>query len=224
MAKNRKAAEALCVELVESLLPTGHNRVAYEELFAMMSDDQFHQWIEDLKSGENRLCIIAPNQAKVKLTVENNFVVAKHIGHEFFERVWMDSKAGSASYLSNQPYLVVDLPLRRQAQLLVKKISIPENNQSVDNLTGQPTGVSKGSKISYPELNILASHNLTNCITELVKYRGGDIQGFQAMNDSIARTGEVSLKSIEGLGTQVQSTVTLSTYLTSIHLGNSLLV
>lgn len=224
MAKNRAAAEKLCVELVESLLPTGHNQQAYEQLFAMMSDDEFHQWIEDLKTGENRLCIIAPNQARVALTVENNFEVAKKIGHEFFERVWMDSKAGSASYLSNTPYLVVDLPLRRQAQLLVKKISIPENNQSVDNLTGQPTGVSKGSKISYPELNILAAHNLTNCITELVKYRGGDIQGFQAMNDSIARTGEVSLKSIEGLGTQVQSTVTLSTYLTSIHLGNSLLV
>lgn len=224
MAKNRAAAEKLCIELVESLLPTGHNAEAYQHLFSMMSDDEFHQWIEDLKTGENRLCIIAPNQAKVKLTVENNFAVAKKIGHEFFERIWMDSKAGSAQYLSNTPYLVVDLPLRRQAQLLVKKISIPENNQSVDNLTGQPTGVSKGSKISYPELNILASHNLTNCITELVKYRGGDIQGFQAMNDSIARTGEVSLKAIEGLGTQVQSTITLSTYLTSVHLGNSGLV
>lgn len=223
MAKNRAAAEKLCIELVESILPGGANREAYEHMFSQLNDEEFHEWIEGLKRGDIRLCIIAPNQTKPQLTVERNFEVAKKIGHEFFERIWMDSKAGSAPYLSNEPYLIVDLPLRRQAQLLVKKISIPENNQSVDNLTGQPTGASKGSKISYPELNILTAHNLTQCITELVKYRGGDTQGFQAMNDSIARTGEVSLKAIEGLGTQVQSTVTLSTYLTSMHLGNSLL-
>ncbi len=189
-----------------------------------MNDDEFHEWMQKLKEGEIRLCIIAPNQAKVMLTVENNLEVAEKLGHKFFEQVWMDSKAGSAAYLSNTPYLIVDLPLRRQAQLLVKKISIPENNQSVDNLTGQPTGASKGSKISYPELNILSAHNLTDCITELIKYRGGDTQGFQAMNDSIARTGEVSLKAIEGLGTQVQSTVTLSTYLMSMHLSNTLAI
>jgi hypothetical protein len=117
---------------------------------------------------------------------------------------------------------VVDLVLRRQAQLLVKKISIPEDNKSVDDFTGQPTGKSKGSKISYPETQILAALNLDNNLTELLKFRGGDVKGFDAMNNSISKTGGVSLASIEKLGTRVKSTETLHTLLTCMHIGNTL--
>lgn len=223
MAKNRKAAESTILKWVHQILPDDTNQIAYKNLFAMMDDDAFDDWMQKLKRGEIRLCMISPNQSKSRITIENNLRVADEIGHNFFEKIWMDGKQGAASYLSNVPYLVVTLPLRRQAQLLVKKISIPEDNQSVDNLTGQATGKSKGSKISYPELQILRSHNLDNCITELIKYRGGDQQGFQAMNDAIAKTGEVRLESIAALGTQVQSTVTLSTMLTSMHLSNTLI-
>jgi len=56
----------------------------------------------------------------------------------------------------------------------------------------------------------------------MLKYRGGDIMGFNAMNDQINRTGGVSLKSIEHLGSTVKSTETLSVLLTSMHLSNSL--
>jgi len=223
MAKNRKAAQDTILKWVNEILPGEHNQKCYQALFDSMDDDQFDDWIQKLKRGEIRLCIIAPNQSESRLTVENNLRVAEMIGHNFFQKIWMDGKQGTSRYLSNVPYLIVDLTIRRQAQLLVKKISIPENNRSVDNLTGQPTGDSKGSKISYPELQILRSHGLDYSITELIKYRGGDMQGFQAMNDSIAKTGKVSLDSISKLGTQVQSTITLSTLLTSMHLQNTLL-
>ena len=135
----------------------------------------------------------------------------------------MDSKAGSAQYLTNHQYLVMDLPLRRQAQLLMKKITIPDSINSVDNLSGQPVGPSKGSKISYPELQILASKNLDNMTLEFIKYRGGDKQGFIAMNDSIARTGKVYLDSIAHLASGVESTKTLYTYLVCMHLDSTLL-
>lgn len=222
MAGNRKAVESFILEHVEKILPGVGNLQAYQNLFASMDDEAFHTWMKKLEQGDIRLCIIAPNQNASKLNVQNNFNIAKSLDHNFFERVWMDGKAGSPSYLSNPKYLIVDLPLRRQAQLLVKKITIPENTSSVDNTTGQPVGSSKGSKISYPELQILASKGLDNAIVELIKYRGGDRQGFNAMNDSIARTGRVYQGSIEHLASGVQSTQTLKTYLISAHLDNTL--
>lgn len=222
MAGKRAEAEAFILTNINKIIPGGGNKEIYEKLFASMNDEQFEEFITGLEQGTIRLAIIAPNMTKNALSVKRNLDLAKELGHEFFEQVWMDGKAGSPPYLSQQKYLVVDLPFRRQAQLLVTKISIPEDNRSVDNLTGQPTGPSKGSKISYPEVQILAAMSLDSTLTELLKYRGGDQAGFNAMNDAIGRTGAVSQKAIENVGGKVKATQALSTYLTAMHLSNTL--
>jgi hypothetical protein len=220
---NRSAAEAVIYEYIEKILPGSENVRIYKELFASMDDAAFDAFMKGLEDGSIRLAIIAPNMGSQKLDVKRNLDIAKELGHNFFERIWMYSKDGNLPYLTPIPYLVVQLPLRRQAQLLVKKISIPQDNRSVDHLSGQPTGSSKGSKISYPELQILASQGLDESIVEMIKFRGGDAQGFNAMNNSIAKTGGVSMKSIAALGTKVKATQTLSTILTAMHYRNSLL-
>lgn len=221
MPGNRSAAENVIVEWIGKLLPSSSNQQIYKDLFSNMDDEQFEKFINGLDDGSIKLAIIAPIMNESSLTVERNLALAKELGHNFFERIWMNSKEGSSPYLSPIPYLVVDLPLRRQAQLLVTKISIPEHNRSVDNLTGQPTGESKGSKISYPEVQILAALNLDNTLTEFIKYRGGDIQGFNAMNESIAKSGGVSQDAIAALGTRVKSSEALRTYLIAMHLSPS---
>lgn len=222
MAGNRKAAEKIILENIEKLIPGSQNVEIYRQLFAGMSDKQFDEWMTKLEQGEIRLSIIAPNFQEPKLTIERNLALADELGHNFFERIWMDGTDDMPAYLSPIKYLVVDLPLRRQAQLLVKKISIPEDNKSVDDFTGQPTGKSKGSKISYPETQIMAALNLDHNLTEMLKFRGGDVKGFDAMNNAISKTGGVSLEAIEALGTKVKSTETLSIFLTSMHLSNTL--
>jgi hypothetical protein len=232
MAGNRKAAEAVVLEYIEKLIPVSGNVDIYRNLFASMDDAAFALWIEQLERKEIRLAVIAPNltahdegQHKNHLTrldIERNLAIADELGHNFFEKIWIDNGNDIPPYLSPIPYLVVDLPLRRQAQLLVKKISIPEDSKSVDDFTGQPTGKSKGSKISYPETQIMAALNLDNNLKEMLKYRGGDEKGFDALNTAISKTGGVSLKSIEKLGTQVKSTQTLSIILTCMHLSNTL--
>lgn len=232
MAGNRKAAEAVVLEYIEKLIPVSGNMDIYRNLFASMDDAAFALWIEQLERKEIRLAVIAPNltahdegQHKNHLTrldIERNLAIADELGHNFFEKIWIDNGNDIPPYLSPIPYLVVDLPLRRQAQLLVKKISIPEDSKSVDDFTGQPTGKSKGSKISYPETQIMAALNLDNNLKEMLKYRGGDEKGFDALNTAISKTGGVSLKSIEKLGTQVKSTQTLSIILTCMHLSNTL--
>ncbi|WP_201285368.1 hypothetical protein, partial [Klebsiella pneumoniae] len=90
-------------------------------------------------------------------------------------------------------YLVIDVPLRRQVQLLQSKATIPENNKHIDDLSGQSTGPSKGSKISFPELQVLFAQGLDSTITELIQFRGGDAKAFNAMNRAIIENGGVSI-------------------------------
>jgi hypothetical protein len=218
----RQATEAFVLKYIEKLMPGSENTQLYRDLFASMDDEQFDQFIQALEKEETTLAVIAPNFGKVKLTVENNLALAQELGHNFFERLWIKPDDNSPAFLTPKEYLVMDLPLRRQAQVLVKKISIPEDNQSVDDLTGQPSGKSEAAKISYPETQVLAALNLDKTLNELLKYRGGDTQGFNAMNDSFARTGGASQEAIKHLAGGVKSTQTLHTILLAMHLSNTL--
>ena len=219
---NRKDAENFIVSYINKIMPDGDNRKLYIDLFASMDDNAFAKFMDDIDTGKSTLAIIAPNFGKVPLSVERNLAIAKELGHNFFQRVWIEGSGDTPTYLTPIPYLVVDLPLRRQAQVLVKKISIPEDNKSVDDFTGQPTGKSKGARISYPEVQVLAAMGLNNSLTEMLKYRGGDIKGFDAMNRSISNTGGVSMKSISHLTSGVESTRILSTYLKCMHIESTL--
>lgn len=219
MAGNRAAAEAHILKMIGKLMPGGKNVQIYKDLFASWSDKDFEAFMTSIESGEEMLAIIAPNLDEEKVTVENNLKLAEEIGHNFYERIWIDEGDGSPPYLSPKSYLVTLQTLRRQAQLQVKKISIPEDNRSINDLTGQPsaTGKSRGSKISYPETQIMAALNLDNSLIEMLKYRGGDQKGFVAMNKSISQTGGVSLEALDKLNTRVKSTDTLRTFLTCMH-------
>lgn len=222
MAGNRAAAEEVIITWIEELMPGSPNTQIYKDRFAKMSDKEFDDFIGQLEREEIFLTIQAPNLSENKLSIERNLAIAEKLGHQFYERIWMDEGNDIPPYLTNNKYLIIDLPLRRQAQLLTKKISIPKNNNTIDNLTGQPTSDSKGSKISYPELQIMAALGLDQCSIELMKFRGGDLKGFNAMNSLISKTGGVELETLNKLGTKVKSTSTLSTYLTAMHLSNSL--
>ena len=224
MAGNRKAAEQIIIDMVEAILPGGGNRQVYETFFSKMNDKTFDQWMEDINTGKERPFIYVPNGSKHKLSTERNFAIAKKVGHSFFEKIWVDhDDPERPKYLTNVPYIILELPVRRQSQLLVKKISVPDNNRSIDQLTGQAAGGSRSARISYPELQFLMGMNLPNSLIEFMKYRGGDQGGFNAMNRTISTDGTVSLKGINHLATGVESTKTLSAYLTAMHLRNTLL-
>lgn len=220
---NRKQAQEFIISMIEKVCPGGDNAKIYVDLFDSMDDESFDLFMKKIEEGNAKLAVIAPNFSKAKLSVSRNLKLAKELGHNFFERIWIEGDENTPTYLTPIPYMIVDIPLRRQAQLLIKKISIPENNKTIDDFTGQPTGVSKGSKISYPETQVLAAMGLDNCLTEMLKYRGGDTGGFLAMNKMISRSGGVSLKAIEQFSTGVESTRTLKTYLTAMHLDNNLI-
>lgn len=213
---NRQKTQDFIIEQIGKL--TGDINVGlYKKKFSSMTDDEFSLFMSDLRERKQRLCVIDTNFGPERLSVKRNIAVAKELGKSLFQRVWVSHEPGKPAYLTPNEYIITIMPLRRQAQVLSKKVSIPEDNNSVDDFTGQPTGKSKGSKISYPETQVLASFGLNNCITELLKYRGGDERGFAAMNTMIDRTGSVNLKTIEPYAGGVKSTQTLKSLLTGMH-------
>lgn len=222
MANDRKGAEAFILEYIEKLCPGSGNTQIYKDRFAKMSNAEFDAFMDDIESDETRLAIIAPNFSKNGLNTKRNLALAKELGHEFFERIWIEGDEDTPTYLTPVYYLVVDLPVKRQAQLLIKKLSVPEDNLSVDDFTGQPTGKSQAASISYPEMQVLTGMGQDASIVEMIKYRGGDRGGFLAMNAAISRQGNVSLDAIKHHATGVGSTKLFAHYLTGMHLSNSL--
>lgn len=218
---NRQKAMAEIIKYVEKIYPGGGNKEIYEETLGKLTDKEFDDYMSKLESGEETLFIVAPNLSKVRLSVERNLEVAKELGHNFFQKLWLTDPHSGTVYLTPIPYLVVDLPLRRQAQTLSKKVSIPEHSNQVDDFTGQPTGDSQGSKISFPELQTLYAQGLDKTITELIKFRGGDEEAYRLMTNEAVNKGSVSMDSIQ-TGTKVKSTETLSILLKSMHLDNNL--
>lgn len=217
---NRQGAQAFILEYIEKIAPGGANAKLWSDRFATMGDKEFDTFMIDIEAGREMLAVIMPNFSDTQISLENNFKLAKELNHEFFERIRIPGgDDGSPAYLTPEKYLVTLQVLRRQAQLLVKKISIPQDNRSINDLTGQPSsmGSSRGSKISYPELQILAALDLNDTSIETIKYRGGDVKGFAAMNRSISQTGGASLRALDKAGTRVKSTQTLQTYLTCMH-------
>jgi hypothetical protein len=219
---NRKAAEEFILKYVDKLLPGSDNVKLYKSLFSSMSDDDFKQYMDDIDTGRKFIAVVCPNFTEPALSGDRNYAIADELGHNFFQRIWIEGTGDVPTYLTPIPYLVLDLPLKRASQLLIKKISVPDNNRVVDTLTGQPTGESKGASISTPELQVCAAMGLESTMVELLKYRGGDVKGFQAMNNMIAKYGSANLKTLSMYASGVESTNTLKTFLTAMHVKSTL--
>lgn len=209
----RKKAEAIILDWLSDIDPSGRNTENTKSMFKDMSDEQFHIYMEHIRDGKDFVSAVYEVLAKSAITTKNNLEVAEKRGVKIFERVWMTNAHTGRTYLSPIPYPVLLLPVRRQIQLLVNKISIPENNKHVDDLTNQPTGASKGSSLSQPESLVLLDEGHTAPLMEFLKYRGGDEKGYNLMERTIRETGDVNMDNLMQFPTVVKSTQTLSTLL-----------
>lgn len=219
---NRKGATEFITEYIEKLAPGTGNAEAMRKYLESLSDRDFKQVMSDYRAGDDYVRVTIPNVTTKSLKMEDILALGDELGHKFFQHLWLTDPNSGTVYRTPKPVLVIDLPKRRQAQTLLKKISIPEDNKHVDELTGQPTGVSKGSKISFNELQILFGNGHDKIIEELIKWRGGDEKGYQAMTDQLIRTGEADLDSLAPLAGRVKSTETLDTLLLGMNLDSTL--
>lgn len=220
---NRKQAEAEAKHFIGMFLPGSDNVKIYEELFARMSDVEFEEWISKLESGQEIMALFAPNLQEYGLNMKTIYSVADALEYDLFQHLILTDQQTGQVYKTANKHLVGIVPIRRQVQMLVKKASIPSSNHVIDQRTGQPTGDSKGARLSAPELQVNASKGLHDMIREMIKCRGGDEQAYLAMNRSILETGQASINSIiSEFDSTVKSNKTLSVFLKAQHLNNNL--
>lgn len=223
MAGNRKKAQAVLLKMFKRLDIDGFDYKQLEANVTAMTDSQFDKFMTDLESGIAELHLTIPIGNEVKFTMEHIFACADEFEHVFHERIWIDNKDGTPPYLSNEAYLIIDGPVRRQAQHFSKKASVPVDNSTIDHLTGQVTGPSKGTTVSGPEANVAVALGMVESLTELYKIRGGDNKALNAMNREIAQRGGASLDEILKLNTKVKSTQAVDTILTCMHIKSTLM-
>lgn len=217
---NRKKATDFLLKYIDKILPGSDNKNIYEELLSKMSDKKFDELMHQLRNGEQILFLISPNLDNKKLDSSRNLKLAKELGHDMFQHLQLTDPITKTTYLTPLKYLVIDLPVRRQAQTLNKKVTIPKDNSRVDMLTGQSAADRVGG-LSFPELQVLNAQGLDSSVTELIKFRGGDEEAFRMMNDRLLKQGNVRLDSLPDTG-HVKSTQTLANILKAMHIDNNL--
>lgn len=217
----RAKATAFVLKWVKEIVNDPANLERIERELTSLSNAEFAQLMEDWANGTDYVQLILANSSEKKLTVKNNLRVGRALGHKFFERVWLTDATTGVAVLSNKPAMLLHLPNRRQAQMLEYKISIADDNSHLDELTGQPTGDSKSTNISFPQYLILRSRGLDKSAEEFFKVRGGDGAAFNASNRAIIERGSVTLEQLRQLGTRAKSTDVLSALYKSQHLDNN---
>ena len=114
MSGNRKAAEKVILDALALIDPSGTNNALMIGFFKSMTDKAFDLYMSAIANGTDYVSVVAPNLAECGITTDNNLKIAKQLGVEFFQRLWLTDSVTGVEYLTNEKYLVVKLPIRRQ--------------------------------------------------------------------------------------------------------------
>lgn len=219
----RQKQQDFILEVLADLAPKVDHKKIYEEtIFKNMNDTQWKEWVAKLGDGTSAIPIFFPNMVATGITLERCVEVAKKIGLELYQRLWITDPATGRTSLGPIPRLVVYSPFRRASQTSKKKISVPPHQKTVDATTGQPTGESKGARLSYPELKLLTAMGLDKSAVELAKYRGGDLRGYSAMTAMLSKHGSARMETLKQFSSGVESLTTMKTFFTAAHLKTNL--
>lgn len=224
MPGNRKAAtEQLLkdIALIDNSANKDNLRY-YAELTKNMSTEQFEAFVERVAAGEEFIQIKAPNFKKELHTFERLLELGKELGCPFYERVWITDRATGVRYLTPHKFPILFQPVRRQSQSQMSKISVAPNNNVVDNLTGQPTGDSKTSTVSFVEQQVLFTHGANRTIEELIRVRGGNLEAMALFEKQFLEQGHGSIDAPGLERGRVRSLETSSAYLKAMHIDNNL--
>lgn len=221
MAKNVKACTKMILDHLMLIDPSGINANMMKEMLGKLSTKQFDEWVQRLRDKKDFVPVVIPNGGKVQVSTENNLKIASKFGVKFFQRIkYVDTSTG-VTFITPKEYLIMHLPVRRQIEALENKISLPDDNRHIDDLTDQPTGPSKGSALSFPELLVLHSQGHQIGILELIKVRGGDLKAMNEVHRQILTSGNGRVDSVLGKGTKPTAINTLAIFLKGMHYGNN---
>lgn len=218
----REAVESYLLGAMAQVMDGNKNPEIYKDFFARLDDDQFEALMTRMEKDGESFPFYHPNFTGKNIDLEHLIGLITKEGGAFMEQIHMVDFETGQKFLTPIKYPILRLPLRIQQQKLQKKMSVPKDNKHVDDLTGQPTTESKGSAISYPEIQILYAMGLNKTMQELLKVRGGDEKAYREYNNEIIATGGVNVGVIASQKTKVKSGKTVGAILTAMMLSNNL--
>lgn len=218
----RQAVETYIIGAMAQVMNGNKNPEIYKDFFARLDDDAFEALMDRMEKDDESFPFYHPNFSGKNIDLEHLIGMIKKEGSSLMEQIHMVDFETGQKFLTPIEYPILRLPLRIQQQKLQKKMSVPKDNKHVDDLTGQPTTESKGSAISYPEIQILYAMGLQKTMGELLKVRGGDEKAYREYNNEIIATGGVNIEAITSQKTKVKSTKTVGAILTAMMLANNM--
>lgn len=219
MTSYRKKTEEFILEKLAPLDKSGVTIKRYKEMFSKMSDTEFDQFMSDLESGEEVLYVYFANM-KDKISIAEMRDYAKSLGVELFERLRMWDEPTQSYYLTPHKYCILQLPVRRMSQFVDHKMSIPEGDSKIDILSGQVIKPDKGAGISQVEIQALYARNLPSIITEMLKYRGGDVVALAEFKRELEEQGRTTIG--RDTGSVSRSVVTVNNLLIGMHIESNI--
>lgn len=217
----RSEIEALILEVLDLLDPSKENSSRYATMFKSMNDADFDTWMNRLANKEEKLHVFFPNMM-TPLKMPNIIAAADHINVPLFSRIKMYDESTQREYTTPEEYAVILGPVRRLQQHVQSKMSIPEGDTHIDQLTGQVTKPDKGSGMSVPEMLILMSKGLPASLVELTNVRGGNVISYSSLKSMLEENGSASLSEIGVGSTKPRSAVTLGILLKGMGIDNNI--
>jgi len=219
--KNRKKAEEYIINQISKIDPD-ENVKMYKEFFKSLDDKQFDEFMIALRDGKEQLSVQLPNLVK-SITNDKILKIAEDIGVELFESIrFKDTSTDGREFVTEYKYLILEIPVRRVIQYLFHKISLPESDKKIDVMSGQVIKPDKGAKLSLIEAQILLNKGLDKSIVELMKFRGGDVSGYQKFKNQLETLGSVKMSDIAS-DTYPRSEIILDVFFKCMHIDNNLI-
>ena len=217
MKIKRKKIQDYILKAMKLLDPnTDINTSYWKKKFDTMSDKDFDNFMHNLREHKENVHMYVP-PFKVTLRSKDMVNAAHALGVKLMHRLWMRDQHTGIKYLTPEEYLVVQLPVRRQQQFLDEKLSVPDNDKTIDGLSGQVSGDSKCCSLTSPQIQIFHARNLNASLFELANVRGGNIHNYAEFKRSLEETGEVSLNQLDPMN-RTRVAVVGQVWLTAMHL------
>lgn len=223
---SRKAAEEFLLTFMGEITKGKANQRIYAELFKNMNDQQFFEFVDRIEKGlENKqsVPIWASNTDKNEdINFDNIIKLAKKYGVVLETQLIITDEATGIEFITPKTSYVGITEFRKQRQMLQKKFGAGKDDNTIDDLTGQVVGESKGGGISNPENQILKTLGLIVTGQELNDVRGGDLKALDAYKNELITTGSASVYQSLRKGGGVKSMKTLHYLLRQRFIDNNL--
>lgn len=225
--KRREQIEKMIYSVMNTIDPpregqlAGDNCRRWQSILSGMDDKAFVKFIDHLRKKEYQLNVVMPNMKKTP-RIPNLLKAAKMVGLKTSHRLWLpDRTRPGKKFLTNEKYLVLEIPIRRAQQEWDKKLQVPERDNHIDALTGQVIMGDKACHLSAPEIQSLSARGLEKTLQELIRVRGGDVSAYGDFNRQLQEAGEARLDSLDPR-TRARASVISHVLLQSMMIENNL--